>query len=204
MQAFFLALAAIIFYGALHSLLAASVIKLIALNIVGKRVYLGLYRLFFNIVATISFFPILGLVVIEPGETLWQVDSGWRFVLFSVQVLGLMGLMVSLLQIDSMRFLGISQAVAWLTGQKLPLPDEPLTQHGVYALVRHPLYLFSLMVIWPIAPMTAAWLGFNVGVTLYFVIGSRLEEQKLRQAFGEVYEIYRSRVPWLIPFVRIG
>ena len=36
-------------------------------------------------------------------------------------------------------------------------------------------------------------------LTLYFVIGSRLEEQKLLRYHGEIYRRYRERVPGLIP-----
>jgi protein-S-isoprenylcysteine O-methyltransferase Ste14 len=65
--------------------------------------------------------------------------------------------------------------------------------------VRHPLYLFSLLAIWPSPIMTESLLAFNAAATLYFVVGSRLEEKRLIAAFGQTYLDYQRRVPWLIP-----
>ena len=36
-------------------------------------------------------------------------------------------------------------------------------------------------------------------ITLYFVLGSRLEEAKLIEYHGDVYRRYRERVPALLP-----
>jgi protein-S-isoprenylcysteine O-methyltransferase Ste14 len=83
------------------------------------------------------------------------------------------------------------------------LPTEPLQTGGVYQLVRHPLYLFSLMVIWPLPAMTEAMLGFNIAATIYFTFGSLLEERRLVAIFGQDYITYQQRVPWLIPFIHL-
>jgi hypothetical protein len=202
MQEFLTIFALLLAYGAFHSLLAANGVKVFFLNRIGKRAYLGLYRLFYNIIATLSLVPILAIVAIDPGNAIWEIDAPLSYLLIAFQLIGLIGLTVSLLQIDGLRFLGLRQAAAWLNGDQLPLPEEPLQRGGVYALVRHPLYLFSLLFIWPNTTMTAALLGFNIGITVYFVLGSLLEEQKLRQAFGITYEQYQAEVPWLIPFLK--
>jgi protein-S-isoprenylcysteine O-methyltransferase Ste14 len=107
------------------------------------------------------------------------------------------------LQIDTGRFLGISQLSAYQLGRELPLPSEPLQTGGVYRIVRHPLYLFSLMLIWPTATMRAGYFGFCVGTTIYFLIGSLFEERRLLAGFGPAYSDYRDRVAWMIPFVRM-
>lgn len=195
---------AIMLYGIIHSLLAALGIKSLFRKLIGERAYQGWYMLFFNVIAVILLLPVLWLLASDSDETIWRIDAPWRYALLAVQAVGLIGLALSLLQIDGMRFLGVRQALTWLRGDSLPLPSETLQTSGVYALVRHPLYLFTLMVIWPVATMTATWFGFCLGATLYFVIGSRLEEQKLHQFFGEAYENYRARTPWLIPFVKFG
>ncbi|NDJ62680.1 MAG: isoprenylcysteine carboxylmethyltransferase family protein, partial [Chloroflexi bacterium] len=120
----------------------------------------------------------------------------------AVQIVGFAGLMISLLQIDLGQFTGLSQVLAYLNGERLPLPTEPLQTGGVYRLVRHPLYLFSLLLIWPMPIMTEALLAFNLVSTWYFAIGSLLEERRMLALFGDEYAEYRQRVPWLIPFVR--
>ncbi|MCI0713963.1 MAG: hypothetical protein L0154_27650 [Chloroflexi bacterium] len=203
MQQFMTMLTLLVLYGAIHSFMAAVFLKRWVRDWMGERVYQGLYRLLFNIAATLTLIPVLYYGVREPGAVVWRADGAIAVIFILIQLVGLIGLSVSLLQIDGMRFLGVRQLVAWLNGDPLPLPDEPMQTGGVYGLVRHPLYLFSLMAIWPSPIMTTTWLGFNVGATLYFIIGSLFEEQKLREDFGEQYADYQNKVPWMIPFVRL-
>lgn len=202
MQQFMTMLALLVLYGTIHSFTAAVFLKRWVHNWIGERTFQGLYRLLFNIIATVTLLPVLYYGIREPGTVVWRADGVIAVILILIQLTGLIGLSISLLQIDGMRFLGIRQLLAWMSGDPLPLPDEPMQTSGVYGLVRHPLYLFSLMAIWPSPIMTTTWLGFNVGATLYFIIGSLFEEQKLRQEFGEQYDAYQDKVPWMIPFVK--
>jgi protein-S-isoprenylcysteine O-methyltransferase Ste14 len=201
---FLLGFSAIMAYGGFHSVLAALNIKAWFVDIFGWRAYEGLYRLFFNAVAVVTLLPVFAVVAVNPGKTLWQADAPISYILLILQAIGGIGLVISLLQIDTLRFLGLSQYAAWSNGKPLPLPDEPLQTGGVYALVRHPLYFFSLLAIWPSPIMTTSTLGLLVGITLYFAVGSLLEEQKLRKTFGQPYADYQKRVAWLIPLVKIG
>lgn len=203
MQEFLSVLGLMLAYGVFHSILAANGFKLVMLRIMGKRFYQGFYRLIFNGIAVVTFLPVFFYIAFNSGPTVWRINGFWVYLLYGLQLLGITGLAISLLQIDGERFLGMRQLEAWLNNKPLPLPPEPLTTDGVYALVRHPLYLFSLMLIWPVATMTSAYLGFAVGATAYFALGSLLEEQKLRQYFGDAYAAYQQRVPWLIPFLRL-
>jgi len=114
--------------------------------------------------------------------------------------MGLAGMLVSLFQINLGQFIGLSQMIAYFDGQQLPLPLESLQFGGVYRLVRHPLYLFSLMMIWPIGMMSESLLVFNICSTLYFVFGSILEERKLATTYGELYRDYQGRTPSIVPF----
>jgi protein-S-isoprenylcysteine O-methyltransferase Ste14 len=193
---------ALLAFGLLHSLLAAIGIKALFVTLMGQRGYLGLYRVFYNMVSGITLITILAWGAAQPGEVIWQLDGLARLVFFAIQGIGMIGLLVSLLQIDTLRFLGIRQALAYFTGEPLPLPPEQMSLGGVYALVRHPLYFFSLLVLWCLPTMHAATLGFNIGSTLYFVFGSLLEERKLVKQFGEPYVVYQQRVSWMIPFAK--
>ncbi len=202
MQAFLNVLGLMLAYGVLHSLLAATGFKAIVRRLMGERLYQGWYRLGFNTIAVVTFLPVLVYVGLKSGPTVWQLSGLAAIVLQILQLIGFCGLAFSLLQIDTERFLGFRQLVTWLDRKPLPLAPEPLAVNGVYALVRHPLYLFSLLLIWPVPTMSSAWLGFCVGTTLYFVVGSLFEEQKLRQEFGDAYASYQQKVAWLIPFLR--
>jgi protein-S-isoprenylcysteine O-methyltransferase Ste14 len=195
-------LSALLLWGAGHSLTAALGVKAGFVRLFGARAYLGLYRLLYNGLSVLSLLPILALIATGSGQLVWQAEGALAGLLVALQGVGLLGLGVSLLQIDLWRFIGLRQALAYLALDPLPLPDEPLATGGVYALTRHPLYLFSLMVLWFMPTMTAGMLGFTLASTLYFGLGSLLEEQKLAREFGQAYHEYRQRVAWMIPFLR--
>ncbi len=190
-------------YGALHTIMAGW-LKPRFQAWWGQRAYEGLYRMAFNVFALIGLIPI-GLVMgmAEP-RLVWQIPTAFAPVLVIVQFIGILGAGLSLLQIDGMRFLGVRQLRAYLNNEALPLPDEPLKTDGVYGLVRHPLYLFSILLIWPVSVMNEAYLGVCLGMTLYFIVGSIYEERRLVTAFGEAYAAYQQRVPRLIPFMKWG
>lgn len=192
-------LIAMLIYGIVHSLIASRGVKDAFRQSFGERAYHGLYRLFYNGVALVTIVPVALLVVFRPGDTVWQVDLRWELPLLAIQALGLVGFVFALLQIDLGRFGGLRQLRAYLSDEPLPLPPEPLQTGGVYGWVRHPLYLFSMMIIWPVTTMTGAYLGFCIGATLYFLAGSYFEERRMLREFGQAYEAYRQRVPWLLP-----
>ena len=194
---------AMFLYAILHSWLAGGTVKTAFRTRFGDHAYHGFYRLIFNSVGFLTLLPISYLFTVQPDGILWEIDSRYAPILLLIQMIGLIGAIVSLLQIDLLRFLGIRQVLAYLRDEPLPLPEEKLTTTGLYGVVRHPLYLFTILAIFPVTTMTGAYLGFCIGVTLYFAIGSIFEERRLTAAYGDTYEIYRRKVPWLIPLVRI-
>jgi protein-S-isoprenylcysteine O-methyltransferase Ste14 len=195
-------LTGLLVFGVVHSLLAGQNVKQWVCRLLGEQRYEAFYRLAYNVLAAVMLAPLGLLLVANPGAVVWQVDSPLGALLLNLlRLLGLAGLGASLLQIDLGRFAGLSQVAAYLRGERLPLPDEPLQTGGVYAMVRHPLYLFSLLVLWPAPTMTEALLAFNIGSTAYFVIGSLFEERRLLRSFGDSYRTYRDRVPWMFPSV---
>jgi protein-S-isoprenylcysteine O-methyltransferase Ste14 len=197
-------IAAMLIYGVLHSLTAAIRVKAVIVALMGQRAYLGLYRLFYNSISAITLLPVLALIVAEPGRDVWSVDGAPALAFRALQLVGVLGVLISFIQIDALRFAGLRQVLAYLNGESLPLPPEPLSRGGVYGLVRHPLYFFSMLFLWFEPMMSAAWLGFCIGSTLYFLLGSLLEERKLHKAFGEDYAAYQREVAWMIPFVKRG
>jgi protein-S-isoprenylcysteine O-methyltransferase Ste14 len=97
-------------------------------------------------------------------------------------------------QTGPLHFLGLTQLLT-------PEPQEhgALQVRGLYCYVRHPLYFFSLVMLWLVSVMTANLATANVLIALYFWIGSIFEEQKLLTEFGAAYADYQRRVPRLIP-----
>ena len=77
-----------------------------------------------------------------------------------------------------------------------------LTIRGPYRWVRHPLYLFTLVVIWSGLDLTTDRLLFNVLWTAWMVVGMILEERDLVAEMGAPYLAYQRLVPMLLPWRR--
>ena len=83
-----------------------------------------------------------------------------------------------------------------------PVPQSLFVARGPYRIVRHPLYLFILILIWCVPSLSADRLLFNLLWTAWIVVGTKLEERDLLADFGEVYREYQRSVPMLIPLRR--
>jgi protein-S-isoprenylcysteine O-methyltransferase Ste14 len=153
------------------------------------------YRLFFNTMAVLLLIIPLYLTWAIGGETVFAWKGIWWWVGNGLAVAALAGFLYSLRHYDSSEFLGLRQ----LRDREQRVEDQerfrvsPLHQH-----VRHPWYFLGLILIWT-RDMTAAMLVSSVMMTLYFVVGSWLEERKLLAYYGKAYREYRQRVPGLLP-----
>jgi protein-S-isoprenylcysteine O-methyltransferase Ste14 len=81
--------------------------------------------------------------------------------------------------------------------------DHRLITHGMYAYVRHPIYLGVCIASTGIAIFTSSLLGLVVlWSTIPFIFRRiRMEESMLVDEFGKEYEAYRGRTKKLVPFV---
>ena len=72
---------------------------------------------------------------------------------------------------------------------------------GIHKIVRHPLYAGTFMFIWGllIALPYLSLLIADVIITVYTLIGLKLEEKKLEKEYGAAYKLYKQKVPMLIP-----
>ncbi|HRQ37899.1 MAG TPA: methyltransferase [Chloroflexota bacterium] len=190
-------------WAVLHSLAAAVGLKRLFRGWVGETAYAGWYRLLYNLFALISFLPLYLLIpVLLPQTVVWSWARPYLYLAYLCQIVGLVGLAYSLWLTDVWEFVGIRQALWYVRGAKGKMPQPRFTTSGPYALVRHPLYFFSLVVLWFNPVMMVGSLVFYTAVTLYFWLGSIYEERKLTTAFGESYRAYQQRVPRLFPLPR--
>lgn len=191
---------ALAFFGVVHSLLAGVRPKDRLKSVLDARFVEGWYRLAYNAFSVVTLIPV-GLVYLAlPDETLYSLDAPWSLFLRLLQVLGVLGLAGALFVTDIWHFAGLKQALAYLNGDPLPFPDPPLQVAGMYRYVRHPLYFFSLLAIWPTPALSVNGLWLNIGITLYFILGSWVEERRLVRQYGDAYVAYRRRVSWLLPW----
>lgn len=187
----FLILLSLALWGTVHSFLASSFAKDMGKGFIGRG-GMRLYRLGYNAFSMISFAPILYLVATLEDRPLYQIPAPWSFAMLGGQALSVLLLLIAVLQTDTLSFIGLKQ----LFEEEKP---GQLVTRGLYTLVRHPLYLFSLTFLWFSPAMTVNTLVFYIGVTAYFIIGAYFEERKLLRDLGEAYEGYKRRTPFLIP-----
>jgi protein-S-isoprenylcysteine O-methyltransferase Ste14 len=177
-------------YFALHSALASLAVK----HWVAVRWphFSPHYRLTYNLAATLLLIPPLWLLHShQAAAPLWHWDGTWRWLMDGLALAAGVGFVWSLRYYDMREFLGLRQPFPTDQGTHLSL--SPL-----HRIVRHPWYFFGLVIIWT-RDMDPAWLASCVAISLYFAVGSRLEEHKLVMELGEPYRRYRQRVPGLIP-----
>ncbi|MFQ5407195.1 MAG: methyltransferase family protein [Anaerolineales bacterium] len=186
-------------WGAFHSLTASLWAKARARGVLGARPTDGGYRLVYNIFAVATFAPVLALPGILPAAPFYKFPPGLPYLTIPLQFAALGGMGLSLWKVDLPRFLGLRQLVRWLRGEADPRDPPQFVATGIHRLVRHPLYFFSLVFIWLTPVMTTNVLAFNLGVTLYFWLGSVFEERKLVRDFGDAYREHQRTVPRLLP-----
>jgi protein-S-isoprenylcysteine O-methyltransferase Ste14 len=75
-----------------------------------------------------------------------------------------------------------------------------LAIRGPYRWVRHPLYLFSLVLFWAYPEPTADRLLFDLLWTSWVVVATILEERDLVAQFGDAFVAYQREVPMLLPW----
>lgn len=190
---------AFLLWAVVHSVTASLSFKTNVRRWVGERLYAGLYRLSYNLLALLTFVPLWLLARALPDGVIWTVLPPAAYLLRLVQVVGLLGVVVSIWQTRLLEFAGLRQAIDLAKGEKEYHRANRLVTGGLYRLVRHPLYFFSLLALWANPTMTVQLLAFNLLATLYFWIGSVFEERKLVAAFGEEYRRYQDSVPRLLP-----
>jgi protein-S-isoprenylcysteine O-methyltransferase Ste14 len=183
-------------WGIVHSWLASIRFKNSLRRTFGDN-FMKLYRLLYNVFATISILPVLYLMVVLPDRTLYQVPSPWSYLLRAGQVVSVLLLFVVVWQTDMLSFVGLRQLV-----------DEEkkgdLVISGLYRFVRHPLYTLGLGILWLSPSMTVNSFVVYAALTVYILIGIVFEERKLLREFGQEYAAYKSITPMLIPGMRFS
>lgn len=104
--------------------------------------------------------------------------------------------------------LGVTAAASVALGQRnltpfpKPKPDATLVAHGIFAVVRHPIYsgLTLLVLGWGLAWGSVVTLAAVPVLLVFFDLKARREERWLAARF-DGYAGYQRRVRKLIPFV---
>jgi methanethiol S-methyltransferase len=142
---------------------------------------------------------------------LYEVTGAAAWGLTLVRVLGVWLTLEAATRIDPRELAGLRQA--WTFGAEggrdlvepgrnsTPPPNaepSPLVPRGGYGLVRHPIYLGWILMVWGAPVMSAGRLTFALVSTLYLLVAIPFEERSLRERFGAAYDTYARGVRWRV------
>ena len=147
-----------------------------------RSVYVWIASLLFLAVC-LMWQPLPGIV--------WQV-RGPGGILYIVQFFGVA------VTIAAARIVGVLE----LAGVTPPDASRPVEfrADGPFGIVRHPIYLGWVLMVFATPTMTTSRLLFAVVSTIYLVAAIPLEERSLVAAFGDKYRTYQQQIRWrLIP-----
>jgi methanethiol S-methyltransferase len=133
----------------------------------------------------------------KSSYTLASADDGLRWLLRAICVLSVLGIFWGIRSLGSFDPFGLERILGDMNGH-MAKPNR-LRVRGAYRWVRHPLYLFSILMIWSCPDLTTDRLLFNLLWTVWIIVGTILEERDLVTLFGDDYRVYQSQVPMLIP-----
>ncbi len=126
------------------------------------------------------------------GETAGDI---WEVSCFAISLLGV-----------AIRAITIGYAARGTSGRntRSQRADE-LNTTGIYAVVRHPLYLGNFCIFLGVVLFIQVWWFAVIGILAYWLYYERIilaEEQFLRERFGEAYESWTNTTPIFLPRIK--
>ena len=132
---------------------------------------------------------------------LWHVEAaGARAALLALALAGWFLALIGLLAVDHREVFGLS--AVWRYARGVPEPAPRLVVDGIYARLRQPINLGTLIALWATPDLTQGRLLLAATLSLYVGIGSVLAERDLARRFGAEWLAYRRAVPALLPRLR--
>jgi protein-S-isoprenylcysteine O-methyltransferase Ste14 len=181
---------------ALHSAL----ISITLTEYMNRRLGTGFrfYRLFFNVTSVVTLLPLIfySRMIQDAPVFCWQGS------LVIVQMV-LLAASIYLFVVGGRdyswaQFFGIAQIREGRADSSLSR-DNSFVVSGIHRIVRHPWYLGGILIVWG-QDLSVSTILINVIISVYFIVGSFLEELKLVREFGDKYRTYQQTVSMLFPW----
>ncbi|MCY4333464.1 MAG: hypothetical protein OXC60_02170 [Litoreibacter sp.] len=185
-------IALIALFGFLHSLLARDWVKSKLYGVLPRAAERSTY------VVQSSLCLALAMWLWQPLDTIiWSVSGPMQMMAFASFALGTMLVLWSTFLIDHFELFGLRQIWTHLRGKDMPQPE--FKTPVLYRLVRHPMQLGIIVLVFSTPHMTVGHLLFASSMTAYVFVGLYFEERALLRVFGARYEVYQRDVPFLFP-----
>lgn len=174
----------VIIYYAVHSLLISNSVK--------SKLNFKRFRIVFNLFAVLTIVPIAIKLIdsISQTEEASIVSNG---IGIGIILLGVIIHLITFRWFSSAEFLGLKEVAD---------QDQSIITGGIYSTCRHPFYLGTLLMFWGLCILfpNVYFVSFATLSSLYVLIGSRLEENKLIELHRDEYTNYRNEIPMLLPW----
>ncbi|MDH5509103.1 MAG: isoprenylcysteine carboxylmethyltransferase family protein [Nitrospinota bacterium] len=174
-----------------HSLLAATAVESALRRVMGRLA--PWYRLMYNIFAIVTVLPPVLMEKRWAGETLLRLGS-WDMARQAIFYSVVAAFIWAIFHYRGTNISGLSPS----HGPSAPPVDGEFRTGGPLRYVRHPLYSLAFILLWS-RPLTDAALVTNLILSIYILLGARLEEERLTSRFGDEYVKYKSGVSAFLP-----
>jgi protein-S-isoprenylcysteine O-methyltransferase Ste14 len=153
------------------------------------------YRLIYNLVSVGTLVAVVRITPRADEAWLWTWDGWLKPVQVLIFVIAIFVFVLTFRCHDFWEFLGVKP---FIKSGRVESSTRPLAVHGIYGVLRHPQYTAGLMVLWA-RNIAATELVVNIVLSIYLIVGARMEESRFRATIGEEYERYRQKVPAFLP-----
>ncbi|MDB5341089.1 MAG: hypothetical protein JWN70_6708 [Planctomycetaceae bacterium] len=124
---------------------------------------------------------------------IWQMSGIWAVMMWAGYVGCWIGLFYSLALSGMGYQTGLTDLLHWY--KRRPLPRRTFTPRGAYFVLRHPVYLSVLGLLWFTPTMTLDHALMTGIWSAYIFIGSWLKDRRLAYYLGDSYHDYAAQVP---------
>jgi methanethiol S-methyltransferase len=184
-------------YCALHSYLISTKVT----DLLRKRwcKFYGVYRVVYIAISIALLIPLIRWTT-QADQTIIIYYSSTLSIIRSLLIYGslLIFFWAHLFAYDALSFWGIRQI---LDMGKADMAQEGIKKSGLLGLVRHPMYFALIIFLW-CHTFRIMDVVVNTLLTVYIIIGTCLEENKLVLEFGNSYREYQREVPMLVPLCK--
>ncbi len=195
-ESLFINIALIALFGIQHSVMARKGFKDAITKLIPSASERSTYVLLTGIVLTFVLWQWRPIPIV-----VWSVQSEiMQNIIYGLSISGWALIVFSSFLINHFELFGLQQI--WFNLIKKSSPEISFKMPLLYKVVRHPIMLGVLIGIWSIPHMTIGHMVFALAMTVYVVIGVKIEERDLIADHGETYIKYKEQVPGLIPSFR--
>lgn len=183
-------------FGFFHSLLAREKVKSLLYRFLPRAAELSTY------VVQSSLCLGLAMWLWQPLDvTIWKIEGAAQMLPYAAFASGVGLVLWSTLLIDHFELFGLRQIWTHLRGKSMPAPE--FKTPALYRIVRHPMQLGIIVLLFATPHLTLGHLIFAGSMTAYVVVGLHFEERALVRLFGDRYRAYQRSVPMLMPKIAL-